>query len=541
MDNQELHFKSFPAEKISYFKKNDLEYWLQSIDFDPLIEQKPNFQHIENQINVKQKTYSIRHHISSIFNQQYSNTKVSDAVKENIEKLSDERTFSICCAHQPLLLTGPAYFIYKICSTISVSKQLNNKFPNYHFVPVFYCGAEDHDLLEINEVNFFSQKLSWRQEVNKVSGRQNLDGLDEIIDQLESIFKFELNSQLFVQKLRNFSSLKENQYADFYREMINDMFGHYGLLFFNPDDTFCKHLFSPIMCNEVEARFTQNNVLRTEKIMSQMGIVPQAGHREINLFYIDEQDDRTRIIETNGRFHTTEGQDFGTLEHLKERISKEAQNFSTNVLLRPLYQEFILPNVAFVGGGAEISYWMQLRLSFQSQNISFPILLRRLSAQYLDKNLNEQISALGLNFEDFLDGESKSKEKYLSTHSKFPSNIHSFKDQLQQSIDALSQSDEIKSGPQQQTFEIELKKLQNQLHQFENKLLKSVQEKHDIQLKKIEKIHKQIFPQDNLQERVQGGLIFYFKFGDTLLEKLIQVYQPEVAEYWLYSEATGLE
>ena len=49
----------------------------------------------------------------------------------------------------------------------------------------------------------------------------------------------------------------------------------------------------------------------------------------------------------------------------EEEIIESPENFSPNVLLRPLYQETILPNIATVGGSAEIAYWMQLKTAFE--------------------------------------------------------------------------------------------------------------------------------------------------------------------------------
>ena len=69
-----------------------------------------------------------------------------------------------------------------------------------------------------------------------------------------------------------------------------------------------------------------------------------------------------------------------TENEIIEEIKSSPERFSPNVLLRPLYQEFILPNLCYVGGPSEICYWLQLKSVFDASNISYPLLLNRNSA-----------------------------------------------------------------------------------------------------------------------------------------------------------------
>jgi uncharacterized protein YllA (UPF0747 family) len=104
-----------------------------------------------------------------------------------------------------------------------------------------------------------------------------------------------------------------------------------------------------------------------------MGYKPQAFAREVNLFYFTEDGGRERIIFDNEKYAVLHTEIKWTESEILDELNRLPENFSPNVITRPLYQSMILPDVAFVGGGGEIAYWMERKKQFNYCNVFFSV------------------------------------------------------------------------------------------------------------------------------------------------------------------------
>ena len=102
-------------------------------------------------------------------------------IKENIDLLKEKNTFTVTTGHQLCIFTGPLYYIYKIISTINLAEALKEKYPDYHFVPVYWLSGEDHDFEEINHIHLFNKKLVWQQNVSGPAGKLSTDSMTQLI------------------------------------------------------------------------------------------------------------------------------------------------------------------------------------------------------------------------------------------------------------------------------------------------------------------------------------------------------------------------
>ena len=107
---------------------------------------------------------------------QYTGVSMQDAVKRNLEVLSDKNTFTVTTAHQPAIFTGNLYFIYKILHTIKIAETLSARYPNRQFVPVFFMGSEDADLDELGNIYLDNEKITWDTNQTGAVGRMNTNG-----------------------------------------------------------------------------------------------------------------------------------------------------------------------------------------------------------------------------------------------------------------------------------------------------------------------------------------------------------------------------
>ena len=129
---------------------------------------RPNLNNFKIQLNLKSKNYlkQNRKTLYSVINDQYKSIKnLNNSVKKNIELLKLDNTYTVCTGHQLSLLTGPIYFIYKIISTINLTKILNKKYPEFNFIPIFWMATEDHDFDEISSFNFNGVNYKWNKKI----------------------------------------------------------------------------------------------------------------------------------------------------------------------------------------------------------------------------------------------------------------------------------------------------------------------------------------------------------------------------------------
>ena len=208
-----------------------------------------------------------------------------------------------------------------------------------------------------------------------------------------------------------------------------------------------------------------------------------------------------------------------------EEIKSFPERFSPNVVLRPLYQEVILPNIAYVGGGAEVVYWFQLKKNFDFYNIDFPVLILRNSALVTDDKFGKKISKLEIEVKDIFKSANQLKKEWTLKHSEHELTLSNEWQQLEsvlQSIKYRASAINPTLGPSTEAIKARLKKA---MHNLEKKLLKAEKRNHDEILATIDHLKTQYFHQ-GLQERHENFGAFYTIFGDKFITSLINSFNP---------------
>ncbi|PTT10540.1 bacillithiol biosynthesis cysteine-adding enzyme BshC, partial [Flavobacterium sp. HMWF030] len=349
-----------PTDCISYqtsgyFSKLMQDYLDQKPELKSLYNHFPTLENFEKQINEKQANFDNENRIPLVetLKKQYQNIEISDSTKQNIELLSLPNTFTITTGHQLNLFSGPLYFLYKIISTINLTKELKLKYPANNFVPIYWMATEDHDFEEINYFNFKGKKFRWNKESSGPVGRLSTGGLDEFFE----IYSLELGSSTNANVLKNLfkdAYLKHDNLADATRYLANNLFANYGLVILDADDANLKRAFVPFIKEELEHQTSFKTVQKTIEQLSNYTI--QVNPREINLFYI-EDNLRERIIFENDKYYVNNTKTSFSKDEILKLLESNPEKFSPNVIMRPLYQEIILPNLCYIGGGGEIAYW----------------------------------------------------------------------------------------------------------------------------------------------------------------------------------------
>jgi bacillithiol synthase len=483
---------------------------------------------IKVQIELKSKNYPQQNRVilTNKLNKNYSKLELTQKQALHLNLLSKDSTFTITTGHQLCLFTGPIFFIYKIIHTIKLADELCRAYPEFHFVPIYWMASEDHDFEEVNHLNLFNNKITWNTNQTGAVGNFKLNEINQVKNEIKSFFLNRSSNELdFLLDSFNGNSFSEATFS-----FVNELFKEYGLIILEPNDKKLKLLFTSTIKNEIQYQFSNKCVEKTNQELIKSGIKPQVNSRLINLFYINENI-RSRIILENGLFKIENVGEFKEEELLLE-LEKFPERFSPNVVLRTLYQETILPNLVYIGGGGELAYWLQFKQVFDHENISFPLIKIRNSIQLIDKNSQKKISKLNLDFKELFKNTDLIKKDYLLKNSsntldfnELNLKFNSFIDELKKSI--LNYDINLTS-----LSEAESTKFNDNFEVLKNKILKLEKTKHEVSLKQIEDLKSKLFPNNALQERNDNFLNFcqngdYKAFIAELFE-LINVYEKDL-------------
>lgn len=485
-----------------------------------------------DQMTEKKANYSkeTRQQLVSVLQMNYASKEISELQLKNLSNLALENTFTVTTGHQLSLFTGPIYTIYKILHVVKLAKELAETYPENNFVPIFWMASEDHDFEEVQSTSVFSNALKWESNQVGAVGRFELDqAFEEQKSQLLSLFS---DDKIAIRSL--IEQLDGITYGAAFFNLMHKLFDEFGVLILDGDQAALKEMFAPIMQKELLERFSEQEVLKVNARLESEQIKQQVHPREINLFYLEHQF-RKRIQWVDDQFFI---EDKGQIDSsiLLEELKSNPERFSPNVVLRPVYQETILPNLCYVGGGGEIAYWLQLKGVFDAAGITYPLIQVRNSLQYIDPNSNKKIQALGLDLSDIFLPKHELKKKFVLNNAKEELNFVDLEMALDQFSGTLKSLVKQVDQSLEKYAEAEITKFSKQIEQIQQRLIKTEKQKFEQQLTQIDQIKERLFPNDGVQERKMN---FFNLCADgnymAHLQKIYEAIQPFENDLILYS------
>lgn len=456
--------------------------------------------------------------LQKIIKQQYEGLVLSPQAAENLSRIVDENTFMVCCAHQTNILGGPAYFFHKIIATIKLAKKIEKK-TGKKMIPVYWMGSEDHDFEELNHLYLFNEKFEWQTNQSGAVGRMILDY--SFMKLLQAVFDKMGNSDE-ANELKSLIAgcfVQHSTLANATRKMVNELLGKYGLLVLDQDNAELKKYFADVMKDELQ---NSNSVLQVHEAQQQLSATYAISlyPREINMFYL--ADNERILIERENHQYKIAARHF-TNEEMLKMLQESPQNFSPNVILRPLYQQMVLPAIAFVGGGGELSYWMQLGLLFADKNVPYPYLYLRENYLYVENKSLEQWHEMNLADVDIFEDTDKVKRKFADGLGDQNISLQTENDKLQEILNDINEKVKQLDASLETAFKIEEKKIQQAVKQLEEKMLREVKRKHEVEMKRIEKMKSKTFPNNTFQERRDSFFQFCLMNKENLIDILMKI------------------
>jgi bacillithiol biosynthesis cysteine-adding enzyme BshC len=516
------------AKYISYHQTNAfssvvLDYIDGKDNLESFYKYSPTLQGFEKAVQ-ERKFSGDRNLLVSTLQRQYGQLDPSALVLKNINLLADDHTFTITTGHQLNIFTGPLYFIYKIVTAIKLAGDLKKQFPQYNFVPVYWMATEDHDFEEINHVKVEDRMLTWNAAAAGATGRLNTSDITEALVAYKGYLGISDNG-------KELSAIVDHAYtsnkslSNATRELVNALFGKKGLICVDADDAALKAQFSPIVYRDLVEQNSFEQITNSNTALEEKGYKPQVNPREINFFYMTDKL-RERIVEEDNLYKVLNTEISFTKESLQEELNNHPERFSPNVVMRPVYQEVILPNLAYIGGGAEVTYWLQLKANFDFYNVPYPVLILRNSALVIDDRSARKMQILDITPISLFNTDEQLKNQWIRSHVGDSLCL----DDEERAIRAVFDQIKLNSYKIDKTLALSAEAAKTKalklVTNLEKKLLRAEKRKHTTSLQQIDNLKNKLFPSGVLQERVLNIAPMYVLYGEDFIEGLFKAFKP---------------
>lgn len=474
-----------------------------------------------------------REELSSLIYAQNSYFSISHKTEKNIRALRNDDTVAIITGQQLGILGGPLYTIYKTITAIKLANKLNEQYSKYHFVPIFWLEADDHDFDEVRRISIISDGNSIKEiryddsleeEVNRgpIGKLKFNEGINNFISEFENtLIKTEFTPLIL--KLIKKSYKSGNTFLDGFKEILFEFFDESGLIIFDPSDAEVKKLLSPVFKHEIE-NFRSNSI----KLVQSSARLEEVYHaqvklRPINLFYSHEGGRYAIEPTDDGNYKLKNKRLKFSHEEIINKVETSPWMFSPNVLLRPICQDYLLPAAFYIGGPSEISYFAQLKPLYNSFKVEPSIIYPRVSATILEKNISSIISKYEISFMDLIINRENIAEKIISKISTL--SVDELFARVEGSISNLLHELKLEVNEIEQTLNESGNKAEQRiisyLNEYKNKVNEAQRRKYDTVIRQVNKTVVTLFPNNELQERELNFFNFANKYGLSVLKKLI--------------------
>ena len=426
-------------------------------------------------------------------------------INANIDALLDPNTYTVTTGQQLHLFFGPAFMVYKLISCIKAADHYQQLYTDKKFIPVFWLASEDHDFDEIKNTPLFGTKYPWETNQTGACGRFHLNDIDSVLNPLKEKLS---NDPKAMAVLETFTEIYKTSktLSEATIKLTHQLFADYGLLCLDADNPLLKAHFKTILKAELLENKSETCFNAFSQKLNDSQLSLQLKSRPINLFYlkdnlrarIEKHGEMYKVVDTNLQF---------TKEEVLAEIETHPENFSPNAVLRPLYQECILPNIAYIGGNAEINYWLQLTDVFKLYNTEAPNLVLRQSVWLLKQKQFECLAEKQIQMEQLFNLKSEKDKLNLFSNSN-GEEMETYLTQFIAIRDQIQQHANREKLPNMKTLIEGGKAFEKTLKEVQKSEIQAKVEKSERDLKKLEQIQNDGFSLQNIQERTTYTLTF---------------------------------
>jgi bacillithiol synthase len=478
-----------------------------------------------------------------------------------LEKLRSGNALAVVTGQQVTLFGGPLYTIFKTATAIALAERLSQEYPSHNFVPIFWLETEDHDIAEASSATVFNRTndiqhirytpegfeaatidQNWKKQV----GPYPLDAaeIERAIAQLaESLQPTEFTERILSQIRESYRPGRT--FAQAFAHWMYSLFEGQGLLVLDANNATAKSLAKDLFVRELETspKLSEKVVLQTVKLEEHYHA--QVKPRAINMFYVEDGErfaimEKEKSGEAERSYFLKGTRRTFTHTELRAEIEQHPERFSPNVLMRPLYQDTILPTAAYIGGPGEIAYFAQFQSAYEWAGIPMPLIYPRVTATLIEDKYQKSLDKNGVTAAELLAGGNLVVEQLLNNLAD--EKLAQLFEELEKEIDERLESvrgtvvDVDRSLDQSLTT---LKgKVLSPIRDFGGKVQAADKRRHQTVRDQLSKALTALLPDGELQERVISPLYFLNKYGPQVMDGLmasIRANIPAISEHHLLS------
>ena len=531
--NSEVAKKTkFVAEYMPYadtgcFSRVVLDFLIGDEKLKPFYGRRAVPESFAEQMEEKSAHYAHRDTLVRALKRQYADAGLK---QPTIDTLGDSNAYTITTGHQVCLFGGPLYFFYKIITAVNTCRRLAETYPDKKFVPVFWMATEDHDFAEANHFYLPNGRVEWESGQGGAVGRMTTVGMDEVEADVRRLLGTGYRSEELISMFHK-AYVEHETIADATRFLVHTIFGHLGVVAIDGDDAELKAAAAPMFHRELLEGLAAKSMRVTGKALDKHYPL-QVHARDINLFYLGdgfrqrivaEGDDQFSVVHTGLRFKRDE---------LLAELDAHPERFSPNVALRPVYQEIILPNLAYIGGGGELAYWFQLKGVFEAFDVPYPVVMLRNSLAVTTVEAERLIAKLDLDVHTMVCTSGEQLEESLIKSNA--AHTLDLKVELEE-LEALFGRIKSRAGRVDKLLERStdsgLARAERIVHNLEKKMLRAERKKQEILTGRLAKLQGVMFPNGGLQERHYGMALPYMEYGREWLDGVIKHTDPFAGQF----------
>ena len=457
----------------------------------------------------------------------------SDAVLRNIQRLRDG-AFAIVTGQQVGLFGGPLLSLFKAASVLALAKQVEAL--GVECVPVFWLASEDHDLAEVNQTLLLTEDFQLAPFDAPVSGIEGspvstirfAEGTNELVAQAARL----LGESLAADYLRE-SYADSETFSNGYAKLFTRIFRDHGLIFLDPSGAELHRVAAPLFRDAIacaaeldDAVLARNRELQAGNYHEQVKVT-----RESTPLFTLVDGARVPVHRSNGQFKI--GRETLAQDELQRRIEAAPENFSANVLLRPVLQDFWLPTLAYIGGPAEIAYFAQAAVMYEQLLSRVTPIASRMSATLIEPRIERLLTKYQVELPELFHGECQLRDciaaRVLPPELKqsFEAAARSVGQSMQQVSAALQKLDPTLVEAAHRAAS----KMRYQVSRLEKRAAQAELRRNEIITRHAAQIENAVYPRKTLQEREIAGVYFYARYGPALIERLIELAQTRCPEH----------
>lgn len=457
-----------------------------------------------------------------------------------LERTIPREASVIITGQQPGIFTGPAYTIYKAITVLHLARQLEKQ-SGKQCVPVYWIGADDHDLAEVGAVQLLTKQdislpLVFQPETAVGRSMFNVSLSDQILVLIDQAAEAAAGSELS-REVREFlygQAEKADSLADWFARIMARMFRDTPLLLFSSDLPEARRMAIPILERELEEPLETTRLVNSAAArLEAQGYTAQLTKNDNECsFFVEMEGRRCKVLFESGRFVLPEIKEEKSLDELQALLSAHPERFTPNVALRCIIQQRLFNPSAYVGGPGEIAYWAQFKQVFERYQYPMPVVYPRVRATLTTAKLRKVQSKLNLTLDDLAQSEEQVLEQALQSAVQHPAlaliqqRRPVMVEQARELLAAL-QAQHLKNPVVLTLAEGLAGQVEGNFDRIERALRRSDQTQLDTVRKQVGRLCTVLAPARRPQERVYTIFSFLFAHGWELIPRLIKELDPE--------------